>query len=84
MTQEPAEAQEEILKQYVEETLPRYLKALTKRLEVKDESNRTFLVGDSLTVVDFDCANLAFSVFLNEKCHYYKQQLDVLDHYPVV
>ena len=40
--------------------------------------NQKFLVGDSVTLADFDSAHLAYSHFLNEKADFYKEQSEKL------
>ena len=72
------EKKKELLKEFTDKILTDYLRALQKRL-VKN-GNQHFIVGDSVTLADFDNAHIAYTYIFNEANEFYKELSEVLGH----
>ena len=57
---------------YYNQTLPAYMKAMEARLD--DNGSYQFIVGKTMTIADFDNANLAYTFFYNDFIPEFKQQ----------
>jgi glutathione S-transferase len=60
----------------INEFLPRYFKGLTKRLEANKD--KRFIVGNTITIADFDCAAMAYCYVYNDALAVQKYYLDAL------
>lgn len=69
-------------RQYAEEYLPRYFRAMTKRLE--ENKGQEFIFGKTFSIADASCAQIAFTYIYNELCVCSKEFQDIIDNYPVV
>lgn len=74
------EDKESELKKYTEKYLPEYLAVIQKR--VLENGNGKFIVGDKITVADFDNAAYANTFWYNEENPYYKEQNAIVKNYP--
>ena len=70
------------MKEYLEKSLPDYCKVIQKRLE--ENSSKRYIVGDKMTIADFDNAHVAYDYFYNETNPMQAQLLAVTKKYPVL
>ena len=71
---------QKMLKDYLEKHLDRYLRVMQQRL--LSNSSQRYLVGDKISLADFDSAHIAYSYLLNEKNAFYKEQAEAVERFP--
>lgn len=74
--------QQELLDEYKNKVLPSYFNVMEKRLQ--NNGSQRYIVGDTLTIADFDNVHIAYDYFYNPNNPYHKEHMEVLSQYKLM
>lgn len=77
----PEDQKETLLKAYYENFYTMWLDAIQNR--IKMNSSQKYIVGDKITIADFQLASIAYASFLNESSASRDTTLAIVERYPL-